>query len=297
MGTLCDKTQSSSIDSAPATVKEVEKEISIPSFSSLPDDIVKGVEEKFMFLRDIHFLDYVFLLSKFSMENATIEDNLAEMPNSYSCHDAFFNEDLSEDAFQVFIEKKIIKHKALYEKLSQDEGKCSKFKDIMAKFYKKLNSKLSKAKEGFVFKKWHALLFGFVYCKGENVSKIKFLFNLFAEESKFGKSSDFSDFQEALYLTCSYCTIAVRVELVESYSEDFPAVPQDELKKLLDACQQKDCQNLVTVTDNRFFGEDGRKEYFVEEFKTLFNKSNKEECLGFILSAKGIRYLMEKNNV
>ena len=258
----------------PTEYKEAEKDIKIPSYDSNADDALKLVENKYMFLREIHFLDYMFLLSKFSMETATVDDNFGNMPTTYSYKDPFFTEELNEDAFQVFIENKIIKHKVLYEKLTQDDEKCSKFKDIMLRIYKKLNDKLKKASETFSFKKFHALTLGLVYCKGDNISKIKFLFNLFANESKFGKSPEFTEFQEALYLICSYVSIAVRVDLAELYRQEFPPISTEDLKKLLDPCQHKDCKNLVQVIDNRIFGEDGSKSYFIEEFKILFNTTN-----------------------
>ena len=301
MGILClkktDEAGASSQESA-QVIKEVEKEVPVPGYSSGADETVKLIEDKYMFLKDIHFLEYVHLLSKFSMSNATIDEDFKDMKPTYNFKEEWFNEEITEDAFQVFIEKKIIKHKALYEKLTQDEEKSSKFKDIMAKCYKKLNDKLKKANEGFTFKKFHALTLGFVYCKGDNISKIKFLFNLFAdEESKLCKCSEFSEFQEALYLLCSYVAIAVRVDLAELYREEFISIPKEDLKKLLDPCQHKDCQHLVEVTDNRFFGVDGRKKYTIEEFKTVFSLSNKEECFGFILTSRGVRYLLEQNNV
>lgn len=229
------------------------------------------------------------------MENATLEDNYANRPQSYSTGDPFYNEEFSDDNWQVFIDNKLVKHKKVFDKL-QDNTKCSVFKDILTKLYKKLNDKLRKGNESFIFKKCHALLIGLLFCKGENIEKINFLFQLFATESKFTKTSEFSEFQYAIYLLASYCMLAVRVELAGS-SDDFPSLEKDKIKQLLDACENKDCKNLVEVTDKRFFGDEGNKEYFLEDFKGLFQKANKEENLGFILTSKGIRYLLEKNNV
>lgn len=292
MGSLCEKTTGTT---ETETVKEQEREIPLPTYSSNVDDAVKLMEDKYMYLKEIHFLEYVYSLSIFSMENATLEDNYANKPVSYSCQDPWFNEEISEDNFQVFIDNKIIKHKNLYDKL-QDESKRSVFKDILAKFYKKLNDKLKRANESFTFKKYHALIPGFLFCKGQNITKIKFLFDLFAKDAKFSKTSEFTDFQYAIYLAASYVMLAVRVDLVGA-TDDFQAMEKSKIKELLDACQERDCSNLVNVTDNRFFGEDGKKEYFIEDFKSLFTIAAKEESLGFILTSRGIRYLLEKNNV
>lgn len=274
---------------------ETEKEIPIPRYSSNVDETLKLIEEKYMALQDIHFLEYIYSLSKFSMENATLEDNYSEKP-TYTCQDEFYNKEISEDDFQVFIDNKIIKHRAVYDKLAADAKKSQTFKDILIKFYKKLDAKLKKGDSEFTFKKWHCLIPAFLFGKGMNVTKIKFLFELFAKEGKFTKSKEFSDFQYAMYLGASFTMLSVRVDLSNS-SDEFPAIDKAELKKLLDACQEKDCKNLVDVIDKKFFGEDGKKEYFFEDFKNLFTHSVKEESLGFILSARGIRYLLEKNNV
>ena len=167
--------------------KEQEKEIPIPSFGSKMDDAVSAMEGKYMYLKDIHFLDYVLSLSKFSMDNATLEENYADRPVTYTCHDSFYNEDMSEDAFQIFVDNKICKHKAIYDKVQKNEAEASVFKDILLKLYKRFTDKLKKKDENFTFKKWHGLLFGWLYCKGNNITKIKFLFDLFANDAKVGK--------------------------------------------------------------------------------------------------------------
>ena len=146
--------------------------------------------------------------------------------------------------------------------------------------------------EKTVLSKTSALLF----CKGQNVTKIKFIFNLFAENGKFTKTQNFSEFQFAWYLSASYVILAIRVDLGGNYA-DFSTLENDTIKGLLDACQNKDCEHLVEVVDKKYFGEDGSKEYFIEDFKQLFARPSKEDSLGFILTSKGIRWMLEKNNV
>ena len=149
MGSLCAKNFTSTDIERP---REQEREIQIQSYSSNVDEPAKLLETTYMFLREIYFDDYVHSLCKFSMENATLEDNYSDRILSFSCNDPWFNEEMTEDHFQVFIDNKIVKHKAVVDKL-QDDTKCSVFKDIMIKFYKKLNDKLKRGNENFTFKK------------------------------------------------------------------------------------------------------------------------------------------------
>lgn len=230
------------------------------------------------------------------MENSTVEDDYSKRPANFNASDPWVFEDMSEDDLVVFLDNKIVKHKAIYDKM-QDGRKPMLFKDILVTYCKKLAEKLGKKDPDFKFKKWHAMLIAFLYCKGQNITRAKFVYDLFAKDGKFGKSEDFSAFQYALYLTASFAALSTRTGMSESYEEDFPKLEKEKIKELLDACQEKDCKNLVTVIDNKFFGEDGSISYPFEDFIKLIKKSDKDESLGFILSSKGIRYFLEKYNV
>ena len=298
MGSLCsNQTDSTTIESkgSKEMKEKTEKDIPIPKYESRIDKTVDQIENKYMFLRKIKFEDYLYSLCKFSMDTATIADNYSDKIANFSCHDDWFNEDLSEDYYQVFVDNKIVKHSAIFDTL-QNETYCSVFKDIMIKFYKKLNDKIKRENENFTFKKCHALILGLLFCKGSNISKIKFLFDLFSVDGKFTNTSEFTEFQYSLYLAASYVILAIRVDLSGNYS-DFQSMNTQEIKKLLDACENKDCKHLVEVINNKYFNEDGAKEYFIEDFKGLFSNSSKDQCFGFILTSAGIRYLLEQNNV
>lgn len=295
MGSLCEKHSSSvAIETSPQ--KPREKDVSLPAYTSAIDKDVELIENNYMFLKQVPFEDYVYSLSKFSMNNATLKDDYTEKIANFSSKDPWFNEEMSEDNFQVFIDNKIVKHPAIYNKLAGDETKCSIFKDIMIKLYKKLNDKIKRGNENFVFAKEHALIPGLLFCKSDNNTKIKFLFDLFSENSKFVKTSDFSDFQYAIYLAASYVILAIRVDLSGNYNE-FVELDNNRIKTLLDACQEKDCKHLVEVIDSKFFTAEGTTEYYLQDFKGLFMKSNKDENFGFILTTKGIRHFLELNNV
>ena len=66
------------------------------------------------------------------------------------------------------------------------------------------------------------------------------------------------------------------------------------MKKLLDSSELKDSEHLVGVTNNLLFPTEG-KQYSYEEFKRIFEKG--ESSLGWLISAKGVRAMLEKNNV
>ncbi len=119
---------------------------------------------------------------------------------------------------------------------------------------------------------------------------MKILYHLFLnEKEKFGRCHELIEFQEALYYTCSLVGAQVReAEEIE---------PSDEHKSLLDSLKQFDVEKILETTNEKFFGEDGRKDYEFDDFKDLFTLSNKEDRFAFILTPKGIRYLLENTTI
>ena len=65
---------------------------------------------------------------------------------------------------------------------------------------------------------------------------------------------------------------------------------------MLNTCELKDSMHLVDVTiDTMFKGNEGGIDY--ETFKTKLQLQEKENGLGYLFSAKGVRKLLEANNV
>ena len=63
--------------------------------------------------------------------------------------------------------------------------------------------------------------------------------------------------------------------------------------KLLNASELKDIQNLLNKFNESFF--EDKESLTYDEYKNKFK--NKENGFGWIFNSKGIRFMLEKNNV
>ena len=132
---------------------------------------------------------------------------------------------------------------------------------------------------------------GVLYCVSNVVSKIKLIFDLFKNENGlFYKSSEFDEYLLCSFLISSYCIVSARKKIGSTYA-NIPELSKEELIKMIQVSELKDSQHLVIVFNNNFFDKDGLT---WEEFRNKFNDMN-----GFqwILSPKGIRGLLEQNNI
>jgi hypothetical protein len=306
MGTLCAKTginiqQVGTVGTVGSGVSSgavnSEPEIQIPTYVSESDQEFSKLEGKFNFFSEISLNDYIYSLSKFSNENATLEDDYTKKPPSYSSNEAFYSEPFPSDIMQSFIENKLFKHPNLYTKAGENQTNASIFKDMVANLHKNIENKMNQydkeqGNEQTAFTKGIAITFGILYCSGQNVSKIKVLYDLFSENGKFGKSDKWNRFVLGLFLLPSYAMLSARNKLA-SY-EEVGEFPKDVLKKLFDTNELKDCVNLVTVLNKQLFGEDNRT-YTYDRFKALFQKGDK--TIGWMLTPKGIRKFLQDNNV
>lgn len=294
MGILCCKKNKVAL----SEVIETEKEISIPSFSSAHDKHFTKLETQFNVLKDISFSHYAKSLSNFTLATATITDDYSKTPESYSKSDPFLKEPFSSDLFQSFIENKIFKHPQLYTTIGNNESLASIFKEAFLEIHKALGKKLQQAdkeKGGVVIEnrvtKTHLMALGILYCGGSNVSKAKFIFDIFKDNNVLQCSDDFKDFLLSLFLIPAYCMLYARNKLA-SHAE-IGEFPKETMKQILDSSELKDSMNLVDVTVNRMFGQDSAGIGY-EKFKDMFTIN---DGIGYLLSPKGVRQTLLKNNV
>ncbi len=302
MGGLCSKCIKSKkknyVRSSSET--EEEKEIILYSYKSKPDKEYQKLETQYNLLRDIDFQDYMYSLVEFDMSNATLKDDYSKANATYNYKDSFFKEPLSVDYFQSFLENKIIKHPALYIKTGNDENLKAKFEDMFLYIYKSLQSKLIQFdKEKGVtdntesrLKKGHCMVIGLLFCSGANISKIRFIFDLFKEDNILKESEELKEFLLSMYLTASYCVLFSRNKLGINNS-DIPALEKEVMFDLLKTSEAKDSVNLVKVTINKLFGKTNELTY--EAYVAMF--SREKESMGWLISTKGIRSALEENNV
>lgn len=299
MGQLCTKKVQIT-----ETLVPKENEVSIPSYKSKADNYYELQENKYNYFRKILFQDFLYSLVNFSNENATLEDDYNKSNIEYSMNDSFFDEIISSDFFQSFLENKILKHNALYEDAGNNEKITTIFKDEFVELINALGLKLYQneeqngnkdANKKEIVKKGQLISFGILYCLGPNYTKIRALFNIFQQDGVFKTSKKFSEFLLALFITASYGMASVRNKL-KKYNE-IGGIDTEKLKDLLSSSELKDCQHLVNVTNELIFGNDLSKSYTYQDFKMNFSIEEKDKSFGFLLSPSGVRYMLEKHNV
>ena len=260
-----------------------EKEIKIKNYSSTYDKEFSKLESNYNYLNLITFNDFIYVLNQFNLNNATLDVDYNNIKLSFD-YSNILKDEISFDLFQSFIENKILKHpKILLKKTNENLNNL--FKDNLLEIYKSLNKKLiqfdkennnNNNNNNNRIKKYNILAFGVLFCNGKNISKIKNIFEIFKNKTTNNlekNSNEFNDFILTLCLIPAYCTI---------YSRN----------KLLDASELKDSVNLCKIVCEKIF-ENENVNY--EKWENLF--VDEENGIGFILSPKGIRNMLEKNNV
>ncbi len=279
-----------------------EKEINIKNYSSTYDKEFSKLEINYNYLNLITFNDFIFVLNQFSLNNATLDVNYNNIKLSFD-YSNILKDEISFDLFQSFIENKILKHpKILLKKTNENLNNL--FKDNLLEIYKSLNKKLiqfdkennnNNNNNNNRIKKYNILAFGVLFCSGTNISKIKNIFEIFKNKTTNNlekNSNEFNDFILTLCLIPAYCTIYSRNKLNESYNNELGDFDTELLKKILDASELKDSVNLCKIVCEKIF-ENENVNY--EKWENLF--VDEENGIGFILSPKGIRNMLEKNNV
>lgn len=296
MGDLCSKSKNKYLKS---TEIEKENEIVLFAYTSKPDKEFLKLETKYNFFQDISFTDYLYSLTNFEMSNATIQDDYSNKPSCYNYKDSFYNESMSYEIFQSFLENKILKHPNLYAKAGNDELLTSKFKESYLYVYKSLESKLKQNDKNNGLednderiKKSHCMIFGLLFCQSTNISKIRFLFDLFEDNNLLKPIEELKEFLLSMFIMSSYSMLYARNKLGIN-NPDVPQLDKGIMKKILDTSELKDSVHLVDVAIQKIFGNSSELTY--ESFKFLFNKD--KDSLGWIISVKGIRHAIEENNV
>ena len=271
-----------------------EKEIDFKDYSSENDQPLILIESKQNFFNFVQLVEYVNLLDQFTIESSTVRSE-STFRTKFSSKDEFLTKEISLEEFQSFIENKMFKLDELYELSGNNEKSASLFKQIFIEIYKALELKLRQHYNNdspIIVKKRNLIPIGILFCSCNNVEKIKLMFDLFKNDNnEITKSEDLDDYMISLFLTGSYCLISARNKIGNSFP-DIEKLSKENLMKLINVAELKDCQNLLTVFNNTFFV---KESYNWEDFKGKFE--DLENGFGWIFSSKGIRRKLEENNV
>ena len=267
-------------------IAETEEEIEFPYYSSLSDNHLEILEKNNNIFRYISLVEYINLLSYFTLETSTIPFEGPYKIN-FSFKDKFLSDYINQELFQSFIENIILKNREIGEEETT-------FKEMCIELYKSLKLKLKQnyGKENKKITKRDLICLGTLFCKTNNINKIKLFFDIFKNEKDiFLPSEELNEFLICSFLISSYCLICAKKNL----SQINPTIPEfsfEDLQKLLKCSELKDCQSLVKYFNINFFF---NKQFFVwNEFIQKFKGDN---GFGWIFSTKGIRQKLQENQI
>lgn len=273
-----------------------EQEIYFPDYQSLSDKYFSLIEGKYNLINHIQLLEFLNLLEHFSLETATIHHD-GKFRSDFSSKDKFLDTVLHQDEFQSFIENKLININDIIEIFGEDEQTISIFKDCFVKIFSSLNVKLNayyKTNREDKITKRNLVGLGLLFCRGQNISKVKLFFDFFKDENnKFVKSENLDNYLTGLFFISSYCLLSVRTS-INFPGQNLPKIDNNLTYNLLNGygMTQKHVENLLKYFNQQFFD----KESFTwEEFKNKFGYDN--NSFAWIFSSKGIRSKLEDKSI
>lgn len=265
-----------------------EPDISAQKYVSEKDDFYEEVEKTNNVLTYVRLIDYMNLLENFTLETATVTF-AGKFKTQFSRKDAFLSQEMNVDEFQSFIENKLYQINEIKDLKGNNETMMTNFKQIARNIFEGLQLKLRQTynnnnNDPYIMTKKILIPLGVIFCISNIIGKVKLIFDLFKNETnKFTKSEELNLYLITSFLTCSYCMVNAKYK--------FDGKNTDDLKDRLKVSELKDSKNLVKVFNEKFFD---KEELSWEEFKEKFKKDGGFQWL---LSAKGIRKLLEENNV
>ena len=259
-----------------------EEEIQFSQYSSLSDSQLEILEKDNNLFRYITLVEYINLLSYYTLETANIPfDGPYKITFSYK--DEFLSQYFCEELFQNFIENTILKNRELGEQEIT-------FKEMCLELFKSLKTKLKENYgEDKKVTKRDLICLGILFCKTNNINKIKIFFDLFKNEKEiFIQSNELNEYLLSSFLISSFCLISAKKKL----SQTNPTIPEfslEEIQSLLQNANLEDCINLVNYFNKNFFNKNIF--YRWDQFKQKFEDEN---GFGWIFSSKGIRQKLQE---
>ena len=267
-----------------------EKEIKIKDYTSEKDNNLEILEIKYNILNYVPLVEFVNLLEQFNLDTLNIITD-EPMRTKFGYNDEFLNKPINRNEFQNFIENKIYDLEDINEILTNNKEIMKIFLEMCLQIYDNLEFALNQnnKEENIIIKKRNILAIGMLFCSCENIEKIKLFFDIFKnEKEEFAKSEALDNYLLTLFLISSYCLVKAR-ENINHSPLGINILSKEDLYNLLKVSQLKNCEYLVKIFNEEFFGEKNIK---WEDFKYKFE--NIEKSFGWVLTSKGIRRKLEK---
>lgn len=270
----------------------LEKEIEIKDYISQNDGLLEVIESKYNLFKYVQLVEYINLLEEFTIGTCTVVTD-EPLRTNFKNGDEFLSQYVTLEEFQSFIENKIFYLEDLNEIIGNNQQEISLFKQACLEIYKALDLKLKQLnKENVIIKKRNLLAFGILFCSCENIEKIKLIFDIFQNNDEIlEKSEELDNFLITLFLMSSYCLISARSHISDE-KLGIEKISNEDLVKLVNVSELKDCENLLKIFNENFFKEKG---YKWQQFRNKFE--DKENGFGWVISSKGIRKKLEENHI
>ena len=232
-----------------------EKEIKFLDYKSTYNDLLEIIDNQYNFFTYISLIEYMNLLEYYTVETSTIAFE-GNMRNNFSSNDKFLTQTLTIDEFQSFIENKILNISVLTDIIEKNNEQISIFKGAFIEIF---NSLLLKLKQNYPDKEFESIskrdliAIGLLYCDSNNIDKIKVFFDIFKNgNQKFTSTPELDEFLLCLFLISSYCMISARKKASNDNSQ-IPVLNKEDLIKMINVSELKDCQNLIKIFNENFF--------------------------------------------
>ena len=273
------------IEEESTLIAKIEEKIEFPQYSSISDRHLEILEKDNNLLRYITLVEYINLLSHYTLETANIPFD-GPYKITFSYRDEFLSQCFYEELFQSFIENTILKNRELGEEETT-------FKEMCLELFSPLKTKLKEyyGEEKKITKR-DLICLGTLYCKTNGINKIKIFFDIFKNEKEiFIQSNELNEFLLSSFLISSFCLISAKKKL----SQVNPTIPEftlEELESLLQYENLEDCIRLVNYFNKNFFKKNSF--YRWDQFKQKFEGEN---GFGWIFSPQGIRQKLQENQI
>jgi hypothetical protein len=283
MGVCCTNLFQNELNST--LIAKSEDEIEFLPYSSIADSHLEFLEKDNNLLRYITLVEYLNLLSNYTPETAEIP---FEGPYKllFSYKDKFLSNTFNEELFQSFINNTILK--------GRDLGETEiTFKEIYIQLFKELKLKLIEhyGDENKKITKRDLICLGLLFCKTNNISKIKLLFDLFKNEyEEFEQSDELDEFLLCSFLISSHCLISAKYKLSQ-INPMITGFALEDLNNIFQIADLKKSEKLLNYFNFYFFDKNALTWI---QFKKKFE--DKKNGFGWIFSTKGIREKLQEIN-
>lgn len=274
----CNKTENES-----TLMAQNEEEIEFPQYSSISDSHLEILEKDNNLFRYMTLVEYINLLSYYTLETVNIPFD-GPFKITFSYRDEFLSQYFNEELFKNFIDNTILKNREIGEQETT-------FKEMCLELFKSLKIKLKENYgEDKKVTKRDLISLGILFCKTNNINKIKIFFDIFKNEKEiFIQSNELNEYLLCSFLISSFCLISAKKKL----SQINPTIPEfslEEIQSLLQHSNLENCINLVNYFNQNFFNKNVF--YRWDQFKQKFEGEN---GFGWIFSTKGIRQKLQEN--